>query len=133
MSKDRVTDVLSRIQKDWKSDGSTAFARRVKNAADALYSSNISDPALRIRLWVRIASALGLDTTLPLSTRRANSAGAAVASKSAAVMANPVSDDEEEIPATMVHKAWNTVRKQLRRHLPATMCVRLIKFCSMLE
>ncbi|MCJ8057169.1 hypothetical protein GB928_027755 [Shinella curvata] len=115
MSMDRVTDVLSRFQKDSQSSDATAFARRLKGAADTLFSSETSDRALRIRLWVRIADALDLDATLPLSSRRANSVGAGVAHKAAAVMALPVADEKEELTQTGIQKAWRTVTSLLSR------------------
>lgn len=115
MSMDRVTDMLFRFQKDGQSSGTTAFARRLKDAADALFSSETSDRALRVRLWVRIAEALDLNPTLPLSSRRANSVGAGVAHKAAAVMALPAADENEELTQTGIQKAWRTVTSLLGR------------------
>lgn len=110
MSVDRVSDVLSRFQKDDQSSDTTAFARRLKVAADELFTSDISERALRIRLWARIATALDLDTTLPLSSRRANAFGAGVAYKASSVMSVPVTDDSEEPQLTGIQRAWQTVK-----------------------
>ncbi|CDZ32759.1 Putative transmembrane protein [Neorhizobium galegae bv. officinalis] len=117
MSVDRVSDLLSRFQKDDQSSDTTAFARRLKAAADGLYASDASDKGLRIRLWVRIAEALDLDATLPLSSRRANSVSAGVAYKASAVMAMSAADDNEDLPQTGVQKAWQAVKSlRGRRH-----------------
>lgn len=110
MSVDRVSDLLSRVQKDDQSSDTTAFARRLKAAADALYASDATDKALRIRLWVRIAEALDLDGTLPLSTRKANSVGAGVANEVAAVLATPAICDSGDLPQTAMQKAWQAVK-----------------------
>lgn len=100
MSMDRVSDMLSRFQKNAESSDATTFARRLKLAADELFASGISDRALRIRLWVRIAEALDLDITLPLSSRRANSVGAGVAHKASSVISVPVAEDSENASQT---------------------------------
>lgn len=110
MSVDRVSDLLSRFLKDGQSSDTNAFARRLKSAADDLFASDTSDRALRIRLWVRIAEALDLEATLPLSSRRANSVGAGVAYKASSVMSVPVPADNEDLPQTGIHKAWQAVK-----------------------
>ncbi|MGO7922116.1 hypothetical protein ACC755_23460 [Rhizobium ruizarguesonis] len=110
MSMDRVTDVLSRIQNDGQTSGTTTFARRLKEASNNLFVSELSDRALRVRLWVRIAEALDVDTTLPLSSRRANSVGAVVAYRAASLMAMPVADENEGPRQTVIHKTWQTVK-----------------------
>ncbi len=110
MSMDRASDVLSRFQKEDYSSDTTAFAHRLKVAADNLFASDVSDRALRIRLWVRIAEALDQDPTFPLSFRRANSVGAGVAYKAAAVIAMPVAEDSEDAPQTGIKKAWKALR-----------------------
>lgn len=115
MSMDRVSDVISRFQKDDKSSDTTAFARRLKAAADDLFASDISERALRIRLWIRIATALDLDATLPLSSRRANAVGAGVASKASSVMSVPFVDDSEEPLPTGFERAWQAVKALRRR------------------
>ncbi|MEB2848111.1 hypothetical protein [Endobacterium cereale] len=109
MSIDRMNDLVARFQKDGRDGELNAFARRLKEAADELFDSGISDRALRIRLWIRMAEAFGLDTVLPLSTRRANAIGAGVAFKAAAIMAAPVDDDSEGRQTTL-QKAWRTVK-----------------------
>ncbi|MDX1010507.1 hypothetical protein GOE08_27120 [Sinorhizobium medicae] len=115
MSMDRVSDVLSRFQKDGQSSDIAAFARRLKLAADELFASGTSDRALRVRLWGRIAEALNLDATLPLSSRRANSVGAGVAHKASAVMALPVADDKDESTQAGIQKAWRTLTSFMGR------------------
>lgn len=110
MSMDRVSDMLSRFQKNAESSDATAFARRLKLAADELFASDIPDRALRIRLWVRIAEALDLDTILPLSSRRANSVGADAAYKASSVMSVPVADESENVLQTGIQKAWQAVK-----------------------
>lgn len=110
MSMDRVSDMLSRFQKSAGSSDVTAFARRLKLAADELFASGSSDRALRIRLWVRIAEALNLDAVLPLSSRRANSVGAGVAYKASSVMSAPVVEDSENAPQSGIQRAWQAVR-----------------------
>lgn len=110
MSMDRVSDVLSRFQKDGETTETTAFARRLKDAADALVVSEASERALRIRLWVRVAEALDLDALLPLSTRTANSAGAGVAVKAAAILAMPIAADNDDATQTGFQKAWRAVK-----------------------
>lgn len=110
MSMDRVSDMLSRFQKSVESSDVTAFARRLKLAADELYASDTSDRALRIRLWVRIAEALDLDTVLPLSSRRANSVGAGVAYKASSVMSVPVAEDSENALQSGIQRAWQAVK-----------------------
>lgn len=110
MSVDRVSDVVARFQKEGQSSDATAFARRLKDAAQALFASEAAERALRIRLWVRIAEALDVDPTLPLSSRRANSVGAGVAFKAAAVMAMPMTDDSEHLPQTGIQKAWHAIK-----------------------
>lgn len=109
MSIDRVSDVVARFQKDGRDGEMNAFARRLKEAADELFDSGISERALRIRLWARMTEALDLDPVFPLSTRRANSIGAGVAFKAAAILAAPVDDDTEGTP-TAFQKAWRTVK-----------------------
>lgn len=109
MSIDRVSDVVARFQKDGSDSEMNAFARRLKDAADGLFESAVSDRALRIRLWVRMAGALVLDPVLPLSTRRANSIGAGAAHKAAAILAAPVDDETAGTPTTF-QKAWRTVK-----------------------
>lgn len=116
MSVDRVSDMLSRFQRNAESSDATAFARRLKLAADELYASDTPDRALRIRLWIRIAEALDLDTTLPLSSRRANSIGAGVAYKASSVMPVPVADDSENVPQTGIQKAWYVKTLRGRSH-----------------
>lgn len=109
MSIDRVSDIVARFQKDARDGEANAFATRLREAADELFVSNVSERALRIRLWIRMAEALELDTALPLSTRRANSIGAAVAFKAAAVVATPVDDDTTETRTTL-QKAWQSMK-----------------------
>lgn len=109
LSLDRVNDLVARFQKDCRDSEMNAFARRLKDAADGLFDSTISDRALRIRLWIRMAGALDLDPVLPLSTRRANSIGAGAACKAAAIMAAPVDDETAGTPTTF-QKAWRTVK-----------------------
>lgn len=109
MSIDRVSDVVARFQKDGRDGEMNAFARRLKEAADQLFHSGISERALRIRLWVRMAEALDLDPVLPLSNRRANSIGAGVAFKAAVIMTAPV-DADTEGTQTAFQKAWRTVK-----------------------
>ncbi|MCZ8158874.1 MAG: hypothetical protein O9256_03180 [Rhizobiaceae bacterium] len=115
MSMDRVSDVISRFQKDGQSSDTTAFARRLKAAADDLFASDLSERALRIRLWIRIAAALDLDVNLPLSSRRANAVGAGVASKASSVMSVPVVDDGEEPLQTGFQRARRAVKALRRR------------------
>ncbi len=110
MSIDRVSDVISRFQKDGQSSDTTAFARRLKAAADDLFASDISERALRIRLWVRIAMSLDLDATLPLSSRKAHAVGAGVASKASSVMSVPVAGDSEDTQQTGIQRAWRAVK-----------------------
>lgn len=110
MSMDRVSDVLSRFQKDDQSSETSAFARRLKAIADNLFASDTSDRALRIRLWVRIAEALDLDSTFPLSSRRANSVGAGVAHKASSVMSVPVGAISENVPQRGMQKTWQAVK-----------------------
>ncbi|WP_246697048.1 hypothetical protein [Rhizobium sp. WYCCWR 11146] len=110
MSMDRVSDIKSRFQKVGRETETTAFARRLKDAADTLFASGASERALRIRLWVRMAEALDIDASLPLSTKRANSTGAGAAFKAAAIMGMPVADDDDGIPRSGFQKAWRTVK-----------------------
>jgi hypothetical protein len=110
MSMDGVSDVISRFQKDGQSSDTTAFARRLKATADDLFASDISECALRIRLWVRIATSLDLDATRRLSSRRANGVGAGVAWKASSVMSVPVVDDSEETQQTGFRRTWQAVK-----------------------
>ncbi|MBB4344449.1 hypothetical protein [Rhizobium leguminosarum] len=110
MSVDRVSDILGRFQRDARDTETTAFARRLKEAADALFVSTVSDRALRVRLWVRIAEALDFEATLPLSTRKANAIGSGVAFKAATIMALPVADDGHDVEPTTFQRAWQTVK-----------------------
>ncbi|MBY3575486.1 hypothetical protein HFN65_31600 [Rhizobium laguerreae] len=110
MSMDRVSDILSRFQKVGRETETTAFARRLKDAADTLFASEASERALRLRLWVIMAAALDIDASLPLSTKRANSTGAGVAFKAAAIIAMPLADDDDEIPRNEFQRAWHTVK-----------------------
>lgn len=110
MSIDRVSDVLARFQRDGRDAEMTAFARRLKDAADALFVSEASERSLRIRLWVRVAEALDLEAFLPLSTRRANSAAAGVTVKAAAIMAMPIAPDNDDATQTGFQKAWRAVK-----------------------
>lgn len=109
MSIDRVSDIVARFQKDARDGETNAFARRLQEAADELFTSDVSERALRIRLWIRMAEALELEPALPLSTRRANSIGAAVAVKAAGIVATPVDDDITETRTT-IQKAWQSVK-----------------------
>jgi hypothetical protein len=109
MSLDRVTDLAARFQKNERDGEMNAFARRLSDAADLLFDSATLDRALRIRLWVKIAEALGLDPVLPLSPRRANSIGASVAYKAAAIMAAPINDESTD-NQTAFQKAWRTMK-----------------------
>uniref|UniRef100_A0A7C1NWG7 Uncharacterized protein n=1 Tax=Agrobacterium albertimagni TaxID=147266 RepID=A0A7C1NWG7_9HYPH len=110
MSMDRVSDIISRIHKDRQSSDATSFAGRLKVAADDLFASDISERSLRIRLWVRIATALDLDTTLPLSSRRANAVAAGVAYKASSVMSVPVTDDSEKPQQTGIQRTLEAVK-----------------------
>ncbi|QRI65614.1 hypothetical protein JQ506_11850 [Shinella sp. PSBB067] len=110
MSIDRVSDVLARFKKDGRDAEMTAFARRLKDAADALFVSEASERSLRIRLWVRVAEGLDLEALLPLSTRRANSAAAGVAVKAAAIMAMPIAPDNDDATQTGFQKTWRAVK-----------------------
>lgn len=110
ISMDRISDIVSRFQKDGRSSDTTAFALRLKEAADTLFASEVSERSLRVRLWVRIAEALDQDMALPLSSRRANAVGAAVAHKAASVMALPPVASNEEAPISGVQKAWQAVK-----------------------
>lgn len=110
MSMDRVSDIISRIHKDRQSSDATSFAGRLKVAADDLFASDISERSLRIRLWVRIATALDLDTTLPLSSRRANAVAAGVAYKASSVMSVKVADDSEKPEQTGIQRTWQAVK-----------------------
>ncbi|MGO1164913.1 hypothetical protein [Brucella pseudogrignonensis] len=89
MSMDRVSDVLLRLQKGGQSSDVTAFANRLKDVADTLFVSKVDTPALRIRLWARIAEAFGIDATLPLSSKKASSVGAGISLKAAAILDMP--------------------------------------------
>jgi hypothetical protein len=109
MSIDRVSDIVARFQGSGRDGEMNAFARRLKEAADKLFASTALERELRIRLWSNMAEALGLGATLPLSTKRANSIGAAAAFKAANIMAMPFEDDTADIQTT-VQKVWRTVR-----------------------
>lgn len=117
MSVDRVSDMVARFQKNARDTDTNAFARRLGEAADALFLSTSSDRALRVRLWTRITDALGLDTVLPLSTRKASAIGAGAAIKTAAIMALPVADDTEIGQQPTLHRAWKVFKAiRGRRH-----------------
>lgn len=110
MSIDRATDILARFQNGGSDAETTAFARRLKGAAEALFTSQSSERALRIRLWARMAEALDFDLSLPLSTRSANSQGAGMAFKAAAITAMPIDDDAEDATETILQKVWRGVK-----------------------
>lgn len=110
MSMDRVSDMIARLQKDARDTETKAFARRLNEAADALLTSALTNRALRVRLWTRMADALDVDTVLPLSTRKASAVGAGAAFKAAAIMALPITEEEERAEATAFKRAWKIVK-----------------------
>ncbi|MGO6984298.1 hypothetical protein [Rhizobium leguminosarum] len=116
MSMDRITDVVSRFHKNARDADTNAFTRRLKEAADVLFVSGTSERALRIRLWARMAEAFDLDMSLPLSTRKADLIGAGVAFKAAAVIALPVTDDDDDVPRGGFQKALLAVKSIRRPH-----------------
>lgn len=105
MSMDRASDILVRLQKGGQSSDVTAFASRLKDAADNLFVSKVDTPALRIRLWGRISEALDMDATLPLSSQKANTVGAAICLKTAAILDMPAVSEVEPTPETGIQKA----------------------------
>lgn len=109
MTVDRATDLVSRFQKADGDSEVTSFARRLKEVSLTLFSSNTSDRALRIRLWVRMTEAFELDQALPLSSRTAESQCAAMAFRSARTMGSPVADEIPE-PTTPFQRAWLAVK-----------------------
>ncbi|OLP54984.1 hypothetical protein BJF92_13735 [Rhizobium rhizosphaerae] len=110
MSMARVSDMVARFQKDARETETKAFARRLEETADALFSSTSTDRALRVRLWTRMADALDIDTVLPLSTRKASAVGAGAAFKAAAIMAVPIAEDTESAEQTAFQRALKTVK-----------------------
>lgn len=115
MSIDRLSDLLSRIQKSGQSSDVTTFARRLKEAADTLFVSKLDTPALRIRLWAKIAEALDIDAMLPLSSKKANSVGAGISLKAAAILDMPVVNEYEPAPETGFQKAKQALTSVLGR------------------
>ncbi|MBY3531048.1 hypothetical protein HFN72_34925 [Rhizobium laguerreae] len=108
MSVDRATDILARFQKTGSNSDITAFARRLNTAAETFFASPSTDRALRIRLWTRMSEALELDLSLPLSKRSANTRGAGMAYKAAAVTALPVAADHAD--ETTLGSMWRKVK-----------------------
>ncbi|MDR9759429.1 hypothetical protein RJJ37_07250 [Rhizobium redzepovicii] len=110
MSMDRAADILARFRKDGGDAEKTAFARRLKDTAEALFTSQSSERGLRIRLWTRMAEALDLDLSLPLSARSASSEAAGMAFKAAAITATPIADDYDEATQTTLQRVWRGVK-----------------------
>ena len=111
MSADKLTDLRARFRTTRPDAETTAFARRVQTAADALLASDISDKALRIRLWFRMMAALQLDPVLPLSKRSANTHGAAMAYKAAAIIGKkPQNDDNTTVSSTQMQRVWDKLK-----------------------
>jgi hypothetical protein len=110
MSIDRAIDVAARFKKSSSAADINAFAKRLGAVADSLFASTISDRALRIRLWIRMAEALNLANTLPLSTKMANSIASAASIKAASIMAAPIEYDNGENVPLSLQKAWQTVK-----------------------
>jgi len=110
ISMDRASDLLARVQKNSSDADTTGFAHRLNEAAEALHSSQSSERALRIRLWVRMTEALGLDPSLPLSSRSANSQCAGLAFKAATIMATPIADDAVDETRMTFQKVWRGVK-----------------------
>jgi hypothetical protein len=76
-----------------------------------LVFSDISDRALRIRLWFRMMAALELDPVLPLSKRTANAHGAAVAHKAAAISETKSADESSDVVSpTKIQRVWGKLK-----------------------
>lgn len=110
MSIDRVGDIIARFHKDGSSNDTNAFGRRLKDAADKLFDSTASERALRIRLWARMANALNVDPTLPLSRKRANLVGSGASFKAAEIIAEPIEDSTLEIARSPLQRGWQAVK-----------------------
>lgn len=108
MSVDRATDILARFQKTGSDSDTTAFARRLNTAAEALFTSPSTDRAFRIRLWTRLSEAVELDPALPLSKRSANTRGAGMAYKAAAVIGSPIATEHGD--ETTLGSMWRKVK-----------------------
>lgn len=116
MSIDQLKNVSARFRTRGRESEMNAFARRMKETADKLWESTISDRALRIRLWVRLADALKLDVAPPLSSKRANAIGAGAAFKAAEIMAAPIVDGPQKTIQSPFTKVLQTVIPLGQRH-----------------
>ncbi|PWW02071.1 hypothetical protein DFR52_102738 [Hoeflea marina] len=111
ISADKATDLLAHFKTRRPDTEATAFALRMKNAADKMVSSGVPDRTLRIRLWFRIMAALELDPVLPLSKRTANAHCAAVAYKAAAISGTkPVDETSDGNPPTRIQHLWSNIK-----------------------
>lgn len=108
MSVDRATDILTRFQKTGSDPDTTAFARRLNMSAETLFASPSTDRAFRIRLWTRMSEAVELDPALPLSKRSANTRGAGMAYKAAAVIGSPIATEHGD--ETTLGSMWRKVK-----------------------
>lgn len=110
LSMDRATDMLARWQKGVDDREAKAFLRRLEEVTIALNASSLSEKALRIRLFVRVAAALDIKPTLPLSTRSAHAFGAEASCKAATIAARPVKvTRSEDQSGPLMSRLWSGV------------------------
>lgn len=111
ISVDRATDLLARFNANCADAETTAFARRLREAADEMVASPVPERALRIRLWARITAALDVDLVLPLSMRTANMRSAGLASRAAAMAGVKQEDSNKDTGSrNKLQRVWHRVK-----------------------
>ncbi|WP_279483828.1 hypothetical protein [Aureimonas sp. SK2] len=113
---DRAAGIADRLT-NREPGAERAFQRALAERAGQLDRSGANDAALRLWLWDRLASALGLDPSVPLSTRTANARCASVAFAAAAALPGRDNVEGREGKSRAV-VAWSRLTAIVSREAP---------------
>lgn len=110
ISRDKIADTLSRLQNGSRDSEVASFARRLRDLSDKIVASEASTSTLRLRLWTLVMQSLEIDPKFPLSTRTSTSACVSLANAAAAVIAQPLSEEDHEAGKSLVGSAIRRIR-----------------------
>lgn len=103
---DKFRDAAARLDSSPDAQPKAAFRRRLVESSERIMASNVTDGALRVRLWDRLLSAFKIETSLPLSTRVANAKSADLAHYAARMFSDLLKPEAETASLSLPGAAW---------------------------
>lgn len=110
ISRDKIADILNRLQDGSGHKEAAAFIRRLRDLSDKTVASETSTSALRLRLWTLVMQSLDLDPKFPLSTRTSAAVCASLANAAATVIAQALPEHGDTADKSIVGNAFRRLR-----------------------